>query len=123
MLASGRDGRVTKVDVVNYMGEKPPAAGVACKRHRQRPSPQQRPAAREKRVPMTRLRARIAERMVQAQSTQALLTTFNEVDLKAVQDLRARYKDKFEKEQGVRLGFMSFFVKASIEALQALPGR
>ena len=70
---------------------------------------------------MTRLRARIAERMVQAQSTQALLTSFNEVDLKAVQDLRARYKERFEKEQGVRLGFMSFFVKASIEALKRFP--
>jgi len=70
---------------------------------------------------MTRLRARIAERMVQAQSTQALLTSFNEVDLKAVQELRSRYKDRFEKEQGVRLGFMSFFVKASIEALKRFP--
>ena len=66
---------------------------------------------------MTRLRARIAERLVQAQSTQALLTTFNEVDLGAVQELRARYKDSFEKKHGVKLGFMSFFVKASVEAL------
>lgn len=70
---------------------------------------------------MTRLRARIAERMVQAQTTQALLTSFNEVDLKAVQDLRARYKERFEKEHGTRLGFMSFFVKASIEALKRFP--
>jgi len=70
---------------------------------------------------MTRLRQRIAERMVQAQSTQALLTSFNEVDLTAVQGLRARYKDSFEKAHGVKLGFMSFFVKASIEALKRYP--
>ncbi len=75
----------------------------------------------EQRVPMTRLRARIAERLIQAQSTQALLTTFNEVDLTAVQELRARYKDSFEKKHGVKLGFMSFFVKASIEALKRFP--
>ena len=70
---------------------------------------------------MTRLRARIAERLVQAQSTAAMLTTFNEVDLKAVNELRARYKDKFEKEHGARLGFMSFFVKACVEALKRYP--
>jgi 2-oxoglutarate dehydrogenase E2 component (dihydrolipoamide succinyltransferase) len=70
---------------------------------------------------MTRLRARIAERMVQAQATQALLTSFNEVDLTAVQELRARYKDVFEKKHGVKLGFMSFFVKASVEALKRFP--
>jgi 2-oxoglutarate dehydrogenase E2 component (dihydrolipoamide succinyltransferase) len=75
----------------------------------------------EQRVPMTRLRARIAERLIQAQSTQALLTTFNEVDLTSVQELRARYKDSFEKKHGVKLGFMSFFVKASIEALKRFP--
>jgi 2-oxoglutarate dehydrogenase E2 component (dihydrolipoamide succinyltransferase) len=75
----------------------------------------------EQRVPMTRLRARIAERLVQAQSTQALLTTFNEVDLTAVQELRARYKDSFEKKHSVKLGFMSFFVKASVEALKRFP--
>ena len=70
---------------------------------------------------MTRLRARIAQRLVEAQSTQALLTTFNEVDLGATQELRARYKERFEKEHGVKLGFMSFFVKASIEALKRFP--
>jgi 2-oxoglutarate dehydrogenase E2 component (dihydrolipoamide succinyltransferase) len=75
----------------------------------------------ERRVPMTRLRARIAERLLTAQSTQALLTTFNEVDLLAVQELRARYKDKFEKNHGVKLGFSSFFVKATIEALKRFP--
>ena len=70
---------------------------------------------------MTRLRQRIAQRLVEAQSTQALLTSFNEVDLTAVQELRARHKDRFEKEHGVKLGFMSFFVKASIEALKKFP--
>jgi 2-oxoglutarate dehydrogenase E2 component (dihydrolipoamide succinyltransferase) len=120
IAGSGRDGRITKSDIVNYMGQKP-----AAPESRQATPAAARPASSsgraEKRVPMTRLRARIAERMVQAQSTQALLTSFNEVDLKAVQDLRARYKDRFEKEQGVRLGFMSFFVKASIEALKRFP--
>jgi len=75
----------------------------------------------DQRVPMTRLRQRIAERLVQAQSTQALLTTFNEVDLSAVMELRSRYKDNFEKKHGVKLGFMSFFVKAAIEGLKRFP--
>jgi 2-oxoglutarate dehydrogenase E2 component (dihydrolipoamide succinyltransferase) len=75
----------------------------------------------ERRVPMTRLRARVAERLITAQATQALLTTFNEVDLLAVQELRTRYKDKFEKNHGVKLGFSSFFVKATIEALKRFP--
>jgi 2-oxoglutarate dehydrogenase E2 component (dihydrolipoamide succinyltransferase) len=75
----------------------------------------------EQRVPMTRLRARIAERMVQAQATQALLTSFNEVDLKAINDLRSRYKDSFERQYGAKLGFMSFFTKACVEALRKFP--
>jgi 2-oxoglutarate dehydrogenase E2 component (dihydrolipoamide succinyltransferase) len=75
----------------------------------------------ERRVAMTRLRSRIAERLVQAQATAAMLTTFNEVDLRAVNELRARHKDRFEKEHGARLGFMSFFVKACIEALRRYP--
>src|SRR5215468_6576437 len=75
----------------------------------------------EQRVPMTRLRARIAQRLIEAQSTQALLTTFNEVDLTAIQELRARYKERFEKVHGVKLGFMSFFVKATIAALTKFP--
>ncbi len=118
---SGRDGRITKSDVVNYMGQKPatPPESRQAAPAAARPAPSS--GRGEKRVPMTRLRARIAERMVQAQATQALLTSFNEADLKAVQDLRARYKERFEKEQGVRLGFMSFFVKASIEALKRFP--
>jgi 2-oxoglutarate dehydrogenase E2 component (dihydrolipoamide succinyltransferase) len=110
VAGSGRDGRVSKSDVVNYLSKAavPPAAGA-------------RSARAEQRVPMTRLRARIAERMVQAQTTQALLTSFNEVDLKSVNELRARYKDQFEKQHGVKLGFMSFFAKACVEALKKFP--
>jgi len=118
---SGRDGRITKGDVLAHMAPKvggvstgadaaPAAAGSAAIAGRA-----------ERRVPMTRLRARVAERLVQAQSTAAMLTTFNEVDLKAVNELRARYKERFEKEHGARLGFMSFFVKACVEALRRFP--
>jgi 2-oxoglutarate dehydrogenase E2 component (dihydrolipoamide succinyltransferase) len=127
---SGRDGRVSKSDVVNYLQTQDAPAPS--------PAPVPAPAAKapapaapalssvrgaraDQRVPMTRLRARIAERMVQAQATQALLTSFNEVDLKSVSDLRARYKDPFEKQHGVKLGFMSFFVKACVEALKKFP--
>ncbi len=124
--ASGRDGRLTKSDIVGFLGKKPaegqPAAAAAPA---PRPAAARPPVAAgartEQRVPMTRLRARIAQRLIEAQSTQALLTTFNEVDLTAVQELRARYKDRFEKEHGVKLGFMSFFVKAAIEALKRFP--
>jgi len=127
---SGRDGRLTKADVVDYLGRKP-AAGVAVAPAAAAavPAPAARAPGRppvagaraEQRVPMTRLRARIAQRLLEAQSTQALLTTFNEVDLTATQELRARYKERFEKERGVKLGFMSFFVKASIAALKRFP--
>jgi 2-oxoglutarate dehydrogenase E2 component (dihydrolipoamide succinyltransferase) len=104
--ASGRDGRLTKGDVIGYLSRPPaaPATGRA-----------------EQRVTMSRLRQRIAQRLLEAQSTQALLTTFNEVDLTAVQALRARYKDRFEKLESVKLGFMSFFVRATIEALKRFP--
>jgi 2-oxoglutarate dehydrogenase E2 component (dihydrolipoamide succinyltransferase) len=141
--ASGRDGRITKSDVVGFLGKKPvdsapvaantgaapaqmapaqtaPAVAAPVRAAVARPSGPAGTRA-EQRVPMTRLRARIAQRLVEAQSTQALLTTFNEVDLSATQELRARYKERFEKEQGVKLGFMSFFVKASIEALKKYP--
>jgi 2-oxoglutarate dehydrogenase E2 component (dihydrolipoamide succinyltransferase) len=114
VTGSGKDGRVSKSDVVNYLSSKDAAAPAA-------PTPSARGARTEQRVPMTRLRARIAERMVQAQATQALLTSFNEVDLKAVNELRARYKDSFEKQHGVKLGFMSFFAKACVEALKKFP--
>jgi len=127
---SGRDGRLTKADVVGYLDKKPAAAvAVAPAAAAAVPSPAARAPGRppvtgaraEQRVPMTRLRARIAQRLIEAQSTQALLTTFNEVDLTATQELRARYKERFEKERGVKLGFMSFFVKASIAALKRFP--
>ncbi|MBW4050948.1 MAG: 2-oxoglutarate dehydrogenase complex dihydrolipoyllysine-residue succinyltransferase [Proteobacteria bacterium] len=129
--ASGRDGRLTKSDVVDFLGRTPGAASAAAAAAPAAAAPARAPApaaavlpasARgEHRVPMTRLRQRIAERLIEAQSTQALLTSFNEVDLTAVQELRARHKDRFEKEHGVKLGFMSFFVKASIEALKKFP--
>jgi 2-oxoglutarate dehydrogenase E2 component (dihydrolipoamide succinyltransferase) len=117
IAGTGKDGRLTKADVVASTQAKtetarPPAPAVV------RPAPGVRG---EQRVPMTRLRARIAERLVAAQSTLALLTTFNEVDLHAVQELRARHKDRFEKSNGVKLGFSSFFVKATVEALKKFP--
>jgi 2-oxoglutarate dehydrogenase E2 component (dihydrolipoamide succinyltransferase) len=130
LSGSGRDGRVSKSDVVNYLQTKQaPAAPASTPAPSSKapptvpvPStPSARGARTEQRVPMTRLRARIAERMVQAQATQALLTSFNEVDLKAVNELRARYKEKFEKQYGVKLGFMSFFTKACVEALKRFP--
>jgi 2-oxoglutarate dehydrogenase E2 component (dihydrolipoamide succinyltransferase) len=120
VAGSGRDGRVSKSDVVNYLSAKDAAPTPASKAPGA-PTPSARGARAEQRVPMTRLRARIAERMVQAQATQALLTSFNEVDLKAVNELRARYKDQFEKQHGVKLGFMSFFAKACVEALKKFP--
>jgi 2-oxoglutarate dehydrogenase E2 component (dihydrolipoamide succinyltransferase) len=134
--ASGKDGRLTKSDVVDFLGKQPDSGAPAVPRAEQAaagssasaaraPVPAARPSApggrTEQRVPMTRLRQRIAQRLVEAQSTQALLTSFNEVDLTAVQELRARHKDRFEKQHGVKLGFMSFFVKACIEALKKFP--
>jgi 2-oxoglutarate dehydrogenase E2 component (dihydrolipoamide succinyltransferase) len=124
--ASGRDGRLTKSDVVGYLGKQPPESAPAAAAPVARSAVAARAPAtsgsrEEQRVPMTRLRARIAQRLLEAQSSQALLTTFNEVDLTATQELRARYKERFEKEHGVKLGFMSFFVKATIEALKKFP--
>ena len=119
---TGKDGRVTKEDAVAAAANKPAAAAKAAA-----------PAADaplfaagdrvEKRVPMTRLRSKVAERLVEAQSSMAMLTTFNEVNMKPIMDLRNKYKDLFEKtHNGVRLGFMSFFVKAAVEALKRQPG-
>ena len=120
--ASGRDGRLTKSDVVGFLGKQTAPADVSAARPASPAGPVLPTGARaEHRVTMTRLRQRIAQRMVEAQSTQALLTSFNEVDLTAVNELRARHKDRFEKEHGVKLGFMSFFVKACIEALKKFP--
>jgi 2-oxoglutarate dehydrogenase E2 component (dihydrolipoamide succinyltransferase) len=134
LVGSGRDGRVSKSDVVNYLAAKDapgtsnaPAAAPARELAVGEPAPPAAPkpslrgTRAEQRVPMTRLRARIAERMVQAQATQALLTSFNEVDLHLVNELRGRYKEAFEKQHGVKLGFMSFFTKACVEALRKFP--
>lgn len=110
---SGRDGRVLKEDVQNASAA-PKAAAVA-------PAPIPQGVRPEERVPMSRLRARVAERLLASQHENAILTTFNEVNMKPVMDLRAKYKDKFEKEHGVKLGFMSFFVKAAVAALKKYP--
>ena len=125
---TGKDGRIVKSDVMNYMderkqdeprderqasdsetplGEKPGMSGD-----------EERP---EQRVPMTRLRSRVAERLIQAQQNAAILTTFNEVNMRPVMDLRGRYKETFEKQHEIKLGFMSFFVKAAVEALKRFP--
>ncbi|WP_313703257.1 2-oxoglutarate dehydrogenase complex dihydrolipoyllysine-residue succinyltransferase [Massilia sp.] len=123
---TGRDGRVTKGDALAAVANKPAAAAA--------PAPAAKPALQqvaapvanlgdrpEERVPMSRLRARIAERLLQSQQTNAILTTFNEVNMAPVMELRNKYKDKFEKEHGVKLGFMSFFVKAAVAALKKYP--
>ena len=118
---SGRDGRITKGDVLSHLSGKEAAPPATARAVAPSVAPEAVGAREERRVPMTRLRARIAERLVQAQSAAAMLTTFNEVDLKAVNQLRARYKERFEKEHGARLGFMGFFVKACVEALRRYP--
>ncbi|CAM5467432.1 MULTISPECIES: 2-oxoglutarate dehydrogenase complex dihydrolipoyllysine-residue succinyltransferase [Alcaligenes] len=114
---SGRGGRITKGDALEAnaaAASKPAAAPVA-------PPTLSLDGRPEQRVPMSRLRARIAERLLQSQSENAMLTTFNEVNMQAVLDLRKKYKDQFEKEHGVKLGFMSFFVKAAVAALKKYP--
>jgi 2-oxoglutarate dehydrogenase E2 component (dihydrolipoamide succinyltransferase) len=115
---SGRDGRITKGDVLEYL-----ASGAPSSAEEEEVSEAVAPAGprAESRVAMTRLRARIAERLVEAQHTAAMLTTFNEVDMSAVIDLRRRYQERFVGRHDIKLGFMSFFVKASIEALRAFP--
>lgn len=123
---SGRDGRVRKVDVVAFLQDREqglPAGdpGVVPAPVMTAPGLSGEAGRPEQRVPMTRLRARIAERLLQAQQHAAMLTTFNEVNLRAVIELRNRYQDPFEKTHGARLGFMSFFVKAAVEALQRYP--
>lgn len=127
IAGSGRGGRVIKGDVLEAMqtGKPPPAKVAVAQMPARAPTPAvdlgalgERP---EQRVPMSRLRARIAERLVQSQATAAILTTFNEVNMQQVIDLRNRYKGKFEQEHGVKLGFMSFFVKAAVTALKRYP--
>jgi 2-oxoglutarate dehydrogenase E2 component (dihydrolipoamide succinyltransferase) len=122
IAGSGKDGRVTKADVISFLEEptiadaKPePATTIQAR-------PEVPPSARpEERVPMTRVRKRTAERLLQAQHQNAILTTFNDVNMKPFVDLRMQHKDEFEKQYGVRLGFMSVFVKAAVEALKRFP--
>ena len=113
---TGKDGRITKGDVLAYLAQPAAAPAVAPAARASRP-----PEAGEERVKMTRLRATIARRLKEAQNTAAMLTTFNEVDMSAAMALRAEYRDAFEKRHGVKLGFMSFFVKACIAALKEFP--
>ncbi len=127
VAGSGKDGRVTKGDALAAAAKPaaaapaPAAAKPALQKVAAPSGPQNLGDRPEERVPMSRLRARIAERLLESQSTNAILTTFNEVNMKPVMDLRAKYKDKFEKEHGVKLGFMSFFVKAAVAALKKYP--
>src|SRR5512146_1205334 len=135
VAGTGRGGRITKGDVVAALearGEAAPAKAPEAKapvaptmRSEARPTPIAPPLTRgsrpEQRVPMSRLRARVAERLVESQSTAAILTTFNEVNMQPVIELRNGYKERFEKEDGVRLGFMGFFVKAAVHALKKFP--
>ena len=121
IIGSGKDGRITKSDVMAYLKSHSDENVTPGDPAPSLPSASGGPSRTEQRVPMTRLRARIAERMVEAQHTAAMLTTFNEVDLTKVMSLRKRYKESFEKEHGVRLGFMSFFAKAAVEALKKYP--
>ena len=113
---TGKDGRVTKGDVLGAV-----ASGASAKPAAAPAAPVPQGARPEQRVPMTRLRARVAERLLQSQSTNAILTTFNEVNMAPVMDMRKRFQEKFEKEHGCRLGFMSFFVKAAVHALKKYP--
>jgi 2-oxoglutarate dehydrogenase E2 component (dihydrolipoamide succinyltransferase) len=126
LIGTGKNGRIIKQDVEKYLQEKTVAdSGSDTVRQEKSSAAEINQAVSgerlERRVPMTRLRARIAERLVQSQHESAILTTFNEVNMKPVMDLRARYKESFEKKFGVRLGFMSFFVQASVEALKRFP--
>lgn len=120
---SGKEGRITKEDVVSFIEsnrDKQPQPVVLAKVEAKTPMVSSG-AREERRVPMSRLRAKVAERLLQAQHNAAMLTTFNEVNLQAVMDLRAQYKDGFEKKHGVKLGFMSFFTKAVVESLKRFP--
>ena len=129
--ASGKGGRLTKADVQAYLKDKPAKSEARAARAAESVAQQEVKAAAppaaaanervEQRVPMTRIRARIAERLIEAQQTAAMLTTFNEVDLHAVDKLRRQYREVFEKNHSVRLGYMSFFVRAVVEALKRYP--
>ena len=123
IAGTGKDGRITKADALAATATPPAAARLA--QPAMPPAPPIPPAIAgnraEERVPMSRLRTRIAERLLQSQATNAILTTFNEVNMQPVMDMRKRFQEKFEKQHGVRLGFMSFFVKAVVHALKQYP--
>jgi 2-oxoglutarate dehydrogenase E2 component (dihydrolipoamide succinyltransferase) len=137
VAGTGRDGRVTKGDVLGVMVAATAAVPASPPKMIATPAAPARPANTflpqvaapatvsverpEQRVPMSRLRARVAERLLQSQSTNAILTTFNEVNMAPVMEMRKRFQDKFEKEHGVKIGFMSFFVKAAVHALKKYP--
>jgi 2-oxoglutarate dehydrogenase E2 component (dihydrolipoamide succinyltransferase) len=122
VAGTGRDGRITKGDALGAStAPAAPAAKAAPLANPSVPMTQSLDGRPEQRVPMSRLRARVAERLLQSQQDNAILTTFNEVNMQGVIDLRNLYKDKFEKEHGVKLGFMSFFVKAAVAALKRYP--
>ena len=128
LSGTGRGGRVTKGDVIqaaegglNAGGSKAPAAASAPARAMPAVDLGDLGERPEQRVPMSRLRARVAERLLQSQSTNAILTTFNEINMAPVMDMRKRMQERFEKEHGVKLGFMSFFVKAAVHALKKFP--
>lgn len=130
ILPTGKGGRLTKGDIIDYLENRsydmpiqspPRELELEIKEWAPAEEPQKNDERVEKRVPMSRLRQRVAERLKEAQNTAAILTTFNEVDMSAVMDLRNRYKEPFEKKHGVKLGFMSFFVKACIHALKEIP--
>ena len=132
---SGKHGRILQDDVANHLRARTPATASASVTQTPQPAAQTKPQTNppkteqasetegrpERRVPMTRLRARIAERLLEAQQTAAILTTFNEVDLSEVSRLRRKYQERFQKSHGIKLGFMSFFVKAATEALKRYP--
>ncbi|MEO7938847.1 MAG: biotin/lipoyl-containing protein, partial [Burkholderiaceae bacterium] len=130
VTGTGKDGRITKGDVVTAMAKPAPVAAAPVAQvvpraatllpqvNAAQPNLGERP---EQRVPMSRLRARIAERLLQSQSSAAILTTFNEVNMAPVMEMRKRFQEKFEKEHGVKIGFMSFFVKAAVHALKKYP--
>lgn len=118
---SGKEGRITKEDVLSYIETNREKSNKPTEAKKEQAPAAAMGAREERRVPMTRLRAKIAERLLEAQHNAAMLTTFNEVNLKAVMDMRAQYKDNFEKKHGVKLGFMSFFTKAVVESLKRFP--